>query len=120
MNILIVDDNPRMRGAIKSLLTAPGVECIECENGIQALQKYKEMEPAWVLMDIMMPGINGFEATRRIVTENPDARVVIVTDYGDNEFKDAAEKAGAVAFILKEDLVKLRELCLNNKSKESI
>lgn len=115
MNILIVDDNPRIRGAIKSLLSAPGIECIECDNGSQALQKYKEAEPAWVLMDIMMPGINGFAATKNIIAEYPNARVVIVTDYGDKEFKAAAEEAGAIAYVLKENLVKLRELCINSK-----
>ncbi len=113
MNVLIVDDNPRIRGAIKSLLTAPGIECIECNNGAQALQKYKETGPAWVLMDIMMPGMNGFEATKKIVAEDPNARVVIVTDYSDKEFRSAAEEAGAIAYVLKEDLIKLRELCVN-------
>lgn len=114
MLILIVDDNPRIRGAIKSLFTAPGIECIECESGMQALQKYKETRPSWVLMDIVMPGLNGFEATKKIISEDPNARVVIVTEYGDKEFRAAADAAGAIAYILKEDLGKLRELCVND------
>jgi len=115
LNILIVDDNPRIRGAIKSLLTAPGIECFECDNGTLALQKYRETQPAWVLMDIMMPGINGFAATKNIIAEYPNARVVIVTDYSDKEFRAAAEEAGAIGYVLKEDLVKLRELCIIGK-----
>jgi len=113
LNILIVDDNPRIRGVIKNLLMAPDIVCIECKNGEQALQKYNERAPAWVLMDIMMPGMNGLETTRQILAQDPGARVVIVSSYGDNELRAAAERAGAVAYVLKEELVKLRELCLN-------
>jgi DNA-binding NarL/FixJ family response regulator len=113
LNILIVDDNARMRNAIKYLLASPAVECFECNDGIQALDKYKEILPAWVLMDIKMPGINGFAAAQSIISEFPDARIVIVTDYDDKDFRNIANKIGAKAYVLKEDLMKLREICIN-------
>jgi len=109
--ILIVDDNQRMRGIIKNLLTAPGIDCIECENGAQAIQKFRELQPDWVLMDVIMPGMNGFETSRNIIAEFPDAHIVIVTDYDDKEFRSTAEQIGAKGYILKEELIKLRDIC---------
>ena len=82
---------------------------------MQALEQYKEAHPSWVLMDIKMPGMNGFQATKNIIAEDPDARIVIVTDYDDKEFRAAAKQSGARAYILKEDLTKLRVICTNER-----
>jgi CheY-like chemotaxis protein len=113
LTILVVDDNARIRSAIIKILTSPGIECIECNNGMQVLERYREIKPAWVLMDIKMPGINGFTAAQSIISEYPDARVVIVTDYDDKEFRATAKQVGAKAYILKEELIKLREVCID-------
>jgi CheY-like chemotaxis protein len=112
LNILIVDDNARIRTAIKRVLERPGVEFSECSDGSQALERYGEIKPSWVLMDIIMPGIGGLAATRKIKEFYPEARIVIVTDHNDEEFRTAAREAGAIAYILKEDMMKLRDICL--------
>jgi two-component system, chemotaxis family, chemotaxis protein CheY len=112
MTILIVDDNMLMRRMIKDILTQPGVECIECADGESAIQRYREIRPAWVLMDIMMPGYNGIKATREIMKDDPDAHIAIVTNFDDKEYRAAAAEAGAQAYVLKEDLTRLRDVCL--------
>jgi two-component system, chemotaxis family, chemotaxis protein CheY len=112
MTILIVEDSMLMRRMIKDVLTQPGIECVECADGGSALARYREVRPDWVLMDIMMPGYSGIKATQDIMAEDPGARVAIVTNFDDKEFREAAEKAGARAFVLKEDLSQLREVCL--------
>jgi DNA-binding NarL/FixJ family response regulator len=116
LNILIVDDNERMRNAIKNIVASPGIECIECDNGMQAIERYREIRPAWVLMDIKMPGISGLTAAKSIISEFPDARVVIVTDYDDKELRDTARRVGAKGYILKEELLKVRELCIGSNA----
>jgi DNA-binding NarL/FixJ family response regulator len=112
MTILIVEDSMLMRRMIKDVLFQPGVECIECADGGSALERYREIRPEWVLMDIMMPGYSGIKATQDIMAEDPNARVAIVTNFDDREFREAAEKAGARAYVLKEDLSQLKEVCL--------
>lgn len=113
MKILVVDDNARIRATIVSILSSPGVECVECDNGIKALTIYHEVSPAWVLMDIVMPEMDGIEATRRIVSTYPGARIVMVTAYDDPELRTAAKLAGATSYVLKEELTKLREVCVD-------
>lgn len=113
MKILVVDDNARIRATIASVLSSPGVECIECENGMKAITMYHKVWPAWVLMDIVMPEMDGLEATRRIVSTYPDARIVMVTAYDDPELRTAAKLAGATSYVLKEELTKLREVCVD-------
>jgi len=63
--------------------------------------------------------VNGIEATKNIIAEYPDARIVIVTDYGNKEFRTAAANAGAVDYVLKENLIKLRKLCID-KEKDNL
>jgi two-component system response regulator DegU len=112
MNILIVDDNERIRSTIRNILAGPDVECFECASGALALERFREIRPAWVLMDIMMPGTNGLKATEGILAADPRAQVAIVTNYDDNEFRKAAKEAGAIAYVSKEHLTDLRKLCL--------
>jgi DNA-binding NarL/FixJ family response regulator len=112
MNILIVDDSAQVRETIKKILDNPGVRYYECDNGVKALELYRQIRPVWVLMDVMMPGLNGIQATKDIIAEYPDARIAIVTNFDDKEYRAAAKEAGARVYILKEDLIKLREICV--------
>lgn len=111
MKILIVDDNKRIREMMKNILVQPEVEFYECSNGIQALECYRKVKPDWVLMDIVMTGMDGFTATQAILAEHPDARIVVVTNYEDKQYRDLAKQLGAKDYVLKEDLVRLREIC---------
>jgi CheY-like chemotaxis protein len=110
MNLLIVEDNPRMREMIKSIVGDLADEITECEDGENALALYTARKPDWVLMDIQMKNINGLAATRQILAEDRDARIMIVTNYNDVQLRQLAEEAGAVEYVLKENLLDIRRI----------
>ncbi|HXG93315.1 MAG TPA: response regulator [Blastocatellia bacterium] len=109
IKVLIVEDNENMRRVIRSVI-GELAEVVECEDGRDALAAYARHQPDWVFMDIKMEGVNGIAATREIKAAFPDARIVIVTNYDDAEFREAAFKAGACDHVLKEDLLSLRRI----------
>ena len=108
MNILIVENSPRMRRTIRSLIAGLAHEVFECEDGNQALSAYQAHRPDWVLMDIGLKEVDGIVATAMLKAAFPEAKVVIVTDYDDARLRQAAQQAGACAYVLKEDLFELR------------
>ena len=110
MSLLIVDDDPRMRSLIRSILADLADSITECGDGDEAEAFYTEYQPDWVLMDLMMPRMGGLEATRRIMVSNPAAKIVMVTGRDGQSLQEAAESAGACAFVSKENLADLREL----------
>lgn len=110
MSLLIVDDDERMRGLIRSIVADLADPITECSDGADAEACYTEHHPDWVLMDVMMPRMNGFEATRQILFSNPTAKIVIVTGNESQRLRDAATSAGACAFVSKENLLDLRQL----------
>jgi CheY-like chemotaxis protein len=110
MTILIVEDNPLMREMIRETVSEFAEVITECADGDEALAAYQANLPQWVLMDIQMPRVDGFTASRQIIAAYPDAKICIVTDYGDKRTRNAASEVGAKAFILKENLDELRTL----------
>lgn len=110
MQILIADDNERVRGLIKRLIADLCDEVFECSDGESAVRAYAERQPDWVLMDIELGEVDGLDATRRIKAEYPEARIVIVTNYDDSRLRQSAIDAGACAYVLKENLSALLEL----------
>ena len=112
MNLLIVDDSLEMRLEIIDLVANIAYQIHECANGTDAVAAYAQHKPDWVLMDIMMQGGDGIEATRQIVARWPDAKVVIVTSYDDADLKAAAKAAGATDYVSKENLLDVRRVLL--------
>ncbi|MFN7947798.1 MAG: response regulator transcription factor [Blastocatellia bacterium] len=110
MNILIVEDNPLMREIIRETISDLAEIITECEDGDEAFVAYQINLPQWVLMDLQMPRVDGFTASRQIKAAYPDANICIVTDYGDARTRHAAREVGATAFVLKENLEELRTL----------
>jgi DNA-binding NarL/FixJ family response regulator len=111
MRVLIVEDNAAMRRVIRSVI-GDMAHVIECSEGAQAAAAYQRHRPDWVLMDIRMGAVNGIQATGEIKALDPQARVVIVTDYEDAELRQAARAAGACDYVLKEDLFEIRRILI--------
>lgn len=104
LRLLIVDDHALVRAGIRELLvrSIPGVEVLEAADGQEALRQAAVGRPDIVLMDLSMPGLNGMEATRRIVGENPGCRVVILSMHRDEERVVQAIRAGASGYLIKD------------------
>ena len=110
MRLLIVDDNARVRRMIAEMTGPLATDVIECSDGSQALHAYLLHRPDVVLMDISMGGQDGVAAAVQIIAADPDARVVMVTDYDGVELREAAQAAGVRGYVLKENLFELRSL----------
>ncbi len=110
MNILIVEDSQAVRRMIRSVVCRPADQCHECSDGSEALAAYAQHRPDCVLMDIEMKTVDGITATEQIRAAFPEAKIVIVTNYDDADLRLAALAAGACAYVLKDELYKLRSL----------
>ncbi|MFN2152586.1 MAG: response regulator, partial [Anaerolineales bacterium] len=104
IRILLVDDQRLMRDGLRTLLELEGDLKVvaEAENGQAGLDAYEQFEPNVVLMDIRMPGMDGVEATRRLIERWPEARVVILTTFDDDEYIFEGLRAGALGYLLKD------------------
>ena len=104
IRVLIVDDHVIVRKGIRALLaTEPDVEVIgEANDGAEALVQVQALRPDVVLMDLVMPGIDGIEATRQITTGHPDVRVLVLTSFAADDKVFPAIKAGALGYLLKD------------------
>lgn len=109
-NLLIVEDNPSMRRLIKSVVEDLVVCVHECEDGSEALAAYEKCLPDWVVMDVEMKEKDGITATREIMETHPEAKILILTKYDSGRLRERAELAGASKFILKEDLLTIRQI----------
>ena len=113
IRVLVVDDHAIVRDGIGSLLaTEPNIEVVgEADNGRDAIYKARKTRPDVILMDLMMPEMDGIEATRRIVADQPDVRILILTSFAADDKVFPAIKAGAMGYLLKdspsEDLVRV-------------
>ncbi len=107
MKILIVEDNPTVRKLIRRAIADLAEETVEREDGADALEAYETHRPDVVLMDVKMPRMDGLTATRQLLQRYPHARIVIVTDYDDDELRGAARESGACAYALKNNLMDL-------------
>lgn len=100
--ILVVDDSMFMRGMLRGILEGNGYIVIgEAENGMEALQKYVELKPDLVTMDITMPDMTGLEAVKAIRQVDGNARIIMCSAMGQNAMVMEAIKNGALDFIIK-------------------
>ncbi|MDP2274718.1 MAG: response regulator [Archangium sp.] len=100
--VLVVDDSVFMRDIIKDIFAAGGFSVVgEAGNGVEAVEKYKELKPDLVTMDLVMPYRNGIDATREILRGDAKALVVMCSALGQETMVMEAIEAGAVDFIVK-------------------
>jgi len=100
--VLVTDDAAFMRMQLKDILTKLGHEVIgEAENGNISIEKYEELQPDLVTMDITMPEMNGIEAVKAIIKNHPEARIIMCSAMGQQGMVLEAIQAGAKDFLVK-------------------
>ncbi|MFF8427792.1 MULTISPECIES: response regulator transcription factor [unclassified Streptomyces] len=101
--VLIADDQTLIRTGFRLILTARGIDVVgEAADGIEAVAAARELSPDVVLMDIRMPAMDGLEATRRILEQTPDCRVLMLTTFDLDRYVYTALSLGASGFLLKD------------------
>lgn len=101
-NIMVVDDAIFMRASIKQVLEEKGHAVVaQAESGTEAIEKYLDVKPDVVLLDITMPGMNGVEALKRLKVLDANAKIIICSAVGQQEKIAEAIEAGALDFIVK-------------------
>ena len=110
MKIMIVDDSERMRQMIRTFIADISSDIVECEDGSEALEAYRMHRPDVVLMDLKMARMDGLAATSQILESFPHTRIVIVSQWDDAPFREAARRAGAETIVSKSDLLPLRSI----------
>ena len=100
--VLIVDDAAFMRMMIKDILSKNGYEVVgEAENGLKAIERFKNSEPDLVIMDITMPEMDGIQAVKEIKKVDKDAKVIMCSAMGQQAMVIESIQAGALDFIVK-------------------
>ena len=108
MKILIVDDAPELLRAFRDILEACGYEVYVAEDGEEGLARYAEVMPDVVLMDILMPKLDGISATKKMLELNPSAQIIVISAVGKRGLDNECLLAGAKKFIIKP--FKIKEL----------
>ncbi len=105
MNIIVVDDDKLVALSLKTILESTGHISVMAmgSSGSEAIALYNEYKPDVMLMDIRMDGMTGLEAGEKIITENPEARILYLTTFSDDEYIVKALTIGAKGYILKQD-----------------
>jgi len=113
IQIMIVDDHEIVREGLKSLLELEDdvEEVLEASSSAECFSMLSECSPHVILMDLKMPGVNGIDTTRLIKNEYPQIKIIVLTNYDDEDFVIESIKAGADGYVLKDvkkgDLVKI-------------
>jgi two-component system, NarL family, response regulator LiaR len=104
VRVLIVDDHAVVREGLRNFLgMLPGIELVgEAGSGVEALELAARVRPNVVLMDLVMPQMDGIEATRRLHEEMPEVKVIVLTSFAEDNRLFPALRAGAVAYLLKD------------------
>src|SRR6266536_1784655 len=104
IKVLIADDHVFYREGVRALLSnSPEITVVgEASNGDEVIAKSAELNPTVILMDLKMPGMNGIEATRRIMATQPNVGVLVITMFDDDDSVFAAMRAGARGYLLKD------------------
>jgi len=98
--ILIVDDNPGIRSLLKELLTSKGYRVEVAQNGAEAIEKFHQSEPSAVLLDSMMPGMNGLMVAEKLKSSSPKLPIIMISAYSEKEEIKRAQQKGLLSYCL--------------------
>ncbi|WP_159517801.1 response regulator [Sunxiuqinia indica] len=121
IEIVLVDDHKILRDGLKNVIEKiANMKVVgEADNGREALELCSKLKPKVVVMDIAMPGLNGIEATRQIVKENPECKIIALSMHSNKRFVTGMFNAGAFGYILKDadasELIKAINTVIANK-----
>jgi two-component system chemotaxis response regulator CheY len=107
---MIVDDNDGMREMIRDMVCGENDTVLECTDGAQAVVKYPQFHPDYVLMDIEMKEMDGFTAAENIYKQAANAKIIFVTSHNTSAFRLKAKTMNAAGFVTKENLSELNQL----------
>jgi len=117
ISAMIVDDYSKMRFILKKMLESvfnkQQIRIYECCDGKEAIDTFTKHQPDWILMDLKMETMDGLAATKAILKIRNDANIIILTQFDDIEYYEAAKKLGVKAFVLKEDILDIPALIKN-------
>jgi DNA-binding NarL/FixJ family response regulator len=116
--VLIVETNEQLRKGLASMVEDLATAVHEYGDGATALSAFIEHRPDWVLMGLGTAERDGIDATRKIMTEYPLARIVVVGDYDTDDLRDEALSAGAVGYVLTENMIDVRAVLTSAGSKD--
>lgn len=104
ITVLIVDDHPIVREGLHALIsTEPNMQIVgEAANGVDAVRMVRDLQPDVILLDLMMEPMSGIEAIERIKADNPNARILALTSFAEDDIVFPAIKAGALGYLLKD------------------
>lgn len=105
MNIIIIDDDYLVVNSLKTIITASGIDVLAVGyDGLEAIDLFEKHRPDIVLMDIRMEGLNGIDATEKILKINPNANILLITTFQDDEYIASALNLGCKGYILKQNI----------------
>jgi two-component system, NarL family, response regulator NreC len=106
VTVLIVDDNAQFRALLRDIVAEePDLQVVgEAADGAEAMRLAQELRPDIMLLDLVMPRVNGLEVLRWIKAERPEIKVIIVTVHAEDAYRQAAEAGGTDAYLLKKTL----------------
>lgn len=113
MTIMIIEDNVKMRTLITKILEneLPDLQTIIlCDSGKKAIELYHKNNPDWVVMDIDIKNLDGLAATQRIIEIDQTAKIIIISQYDDAEYKQTAIEFGAVDIVNKDSLIQITRI----------
>lgn len=108
--LLIVDDHPRMRRLIKSVLGGSGFNILEASNGREAITDHHRFHPSWIIMDVDMPEMDGLTAARIIQQRESKSRIIIITQHDSPAIRAEVDSLQVYAFLQKDFLSDLPAL----------
>ena len=116
LTLLIVDDNKTYRSALKRVMDGyPQIsEVVEAANADEMFALIGDEPPDIVIMDVSMPGMDGFEATEKLLGRHSSVKVIILTIYDTDEYRKRAKESGAIAYIAKQDAAEQLDAALHS------